>query len=222
MHQIIELYKQKQVLHHAYLYVGHEMHEMIAHLKHFLENIMLVKTNGNPDFQHKKYETFTIEDARVLADSENRKNISGGKKIFIIETDFMTLEAQNSLLKIFEEPTEGTHFFVVTPQDILLPTLRSRMQVIFHEAGEEKQKSILKQSVAERLAIVKELTDSISDEEKTKQDAISLLNKIEKELHDGGVEKNAKSLEVCELSRKALYDRGAPVKMILENLMLSI
>ncbi len=222
MHQLIELYKQGETLHHAYLFVGHKAEEIVQKLKHFLEEKVGVKTSGNPDVLHNKYETFTIDDARSIAASESLKSVGGGRKIFIIETDSMTEEAQNSLLKIFEEPSLGTHFFVVTPQDIILPTLRSRMQVIFHDTNEEKRKSILKLSLAERVQLVRELVEGISDEEKTKQDAIIFLNNVEKELYDLGVEKNAKSLEICDLTRKALYDRGAPVKMILENLMLQI
>lgn len=222
MQSLIDLYKNSDNIHHAYLFVSHKVEETISKLKHFLENIVGVKTSGNPDFWHGKFETLTIDDARAIVESESRKNISGGRKIFIIETDFITEEAQNSLLKVFEEPTAGTHFFIVSPQDMLLPTLRSRMQVISHDLDEELGGSVLKLPIASRLALVKEITEAISDEEKTKQDAITFLNQIEKELYAAGVEKSAKSLEICELTRKALYDRGAPIKMILENLVLSI
>jgi DNA polymerase III delta prime subunit len=141
----------------------------------------------------------------------------------VIEADFITEEAQNALLKVFEEPTPGTHFFILSPQDILLPTLRSRMVVEICESEQNKRvKSILNLELGERLEAVKEITEAISDEEKTKQDAITFLNQIETELYKQGVEKNHKSLLVCEEARASLYDRGAPVKMILENLVLSI
>jgi len=239
MHQLVQMYHSKQ-LHHAYFVIGHKVEEVVSKLKHFFQNVVGVETSGNPDFHHGKYQTFTIEDARALSEGESRKSLTGGKKIFIIETDFITEEAQNSLLKVFEEPTPGTHFFIVSPQDILLPTLRSRMQVIFHdEERSDKTKSVLAMEIPERLTLVKELTEGISEaksskssiarsdedgfrEEKTKQDAITLLNQIEKELHEKGVEKSHQSLKVCESTRAALYDRGAPIKMILENLMLGI
>ncbi len=222
MQQLIDLYKNSENLHHAYLFVTHEVEETITKLKNFVEEHLGMKTAGNPDVQHHQFKTLTIDEARKLIENENRKNVSGGKKIFIIETDFITEEAQNSLLKIFEEPTAGTHFFIVSPQDILLPTLRSRMQVILDNFDTTKTQSILDLPIAERLAKVKEITDAISDEEKTKQDAIGLLNQVERELYEKGADKGAKALEVCGLARASLYDRGAPVKMILENLMLSI
>ena len=223
MHQIIDFYHAGG-LHHAYFFIEHRAEEIISKLKHFLENTVGVKTSGNPDFWHGKFNTLTIDHARDIADSSQRRDFSGGKKVFIIQADFITEEAQNALLKVFEEPTDGTHFFIISPQDILLPTLRSRMVVIESKVESEKlkEKSILNLKMKDRLAKVKEITDAISDEEKTKQDAIALLNQIEKELYDLGTEKFADSLKVCESARASLYDRGAPVKIILENLMLSI
>ena len=77
-----------------------------------------------------------------------------GKKIFIIETGFFTREAQNSLLKVFEEePTEGTHFFVFTPSaETLLPTLRSRM-VILHQKRKVSKTRTLQPALVAALAL---------------------------------------------------------------------
>ncbi|MFZ2621245.1 MAG: hypothetical protein WAX85_00830 [Minisyncoccia bacterium] len=236
MQQIIEFYKHSESLHHAYLFIVYEIDESISKLKHFFEEIVGIKTSGNPDFWHGKFKTLSIDEARAIIESSARKNFSGAKdakKIFIIETDFITEEAQSALLKAFEEPTPGTHFFIVSPQDTLLPTLRSRMQVVNdfppeHSGDNETFKVsattglILSMRLKERLAKVKEITDAISDEESTKQDAIAFLNQIEKELYEKGVDKSSGALKVCEEARASLYDRGAPMKIILENVMLSI
>lgn len=226
MQNLLNLYHNKDALHHAYFIVGHKIDETIHHLFHFLENKVGIKVSGNPDFLHKKIHTFTIEHARELKEEQNKKSISGGKKIFIIEADFITEEAQNSLLKVFEEPTEGTHFFIISPQNILLPTLLSRM-VVISETGDivspkETISKILSMEIKERIEKVKEITDSISDEEGTKQDAINFVNQIELELRLDGLEENIKKLKMCEFARNSLYDRGAPVKMILENLVISV
>ncbi len=224
-------------LHHAYLVVG-DLEASREHVLNFLTTLSVV-ISGNPDVRHLKYDTFTKELSGdlVLAvaqksfsspDSSNLSNksyLSYSKKIFIIETNIITEEAQNALLKVFEEPTAGTHFFILMPQDILLPTLRSRMQII--QQGSPLSYGITRGTlvdlpISERLAMIKEITDGISDEEKTKQDAIALLNQIESELYSRGVEKESEKLKLCQLTRSALYDRGAPVKMILENLMIAI
>lgn len=222
MHSFIEMYKNSGSLHHAYYFVEHELETAVKNIKNFLSEVVGLQVQGNPDFFHKKYENFTVDDASHLSKSESRKDLGGDKKIFIIETDFITEEAQNALLKVFEEPTPGTHFFIISPQDILLPTLRSRMQVYVSVSGDESFQSILSKNLKEKMDIVKEITDGIKDEEKTKQDAISFLNQVEKELYVDGVEKNADKLNVCVETRASLYDRGAPIKMILENLVLSV
>ena len=250
MESLITSYKQSKNLHHAYFLVG-DTSAIFSELKDFLENVVGIKTAGNPDFWHGKFNSLTIDEARDIAEASSRKSFGNhlealppsglgarlpNKKVFIIQADFISHEAQNSLLKVFEEPTVGTHFFIISPQDILLPTLRSRMQVMYFqtlgvrnpqtpsvgESSTQMSRCHLDMKMAERLAKVKEIAEAISDEESTKQDAITFLNEVEKELHEGGVEKSAKSLEVCQLARASLYDRGAPVKMILENLVLSI
>lgn len=230
MHSFLEMYKHSDSLHHAYYFVEHKLEEGVDKLKHFIENTIGIKTTGNPDFSHRKYENFTIDDARQIIDSSSRKSLTPNldigcpsRKMYIIETDFITEEAQNALLKVFEEPTEGTHFFIISPQDVILPTLRSRMQVFIGEMNSISiSKTIFEMDLKERFEVVKEITEAIKDEEKTKQDAISFLNGVERELYEDGVEKNFEKLKVCESTREALYDRGAPVKIILENLVLSI
>jgi hypothetical protein len=207
-------------LHHAYFIVGNE--ESLGKLNTFLSEQLGVATSGNPDYFHQRFDTLKIEDARDLAFAQERKDFSGNKKFFVIETDFITEEAQNSLLKVFEEPTVGTHFFIISPQEIILPTLKSRMLIIHDLIEAENEDSILKMSLAERIARVKEITESISDEDGTKQDAITFLTQIESELYKKGIEKHSRELKACEFSRQALYDRGAPVKIILEQLVLSI
>jgi DNA polymerase III delta prime subunit len=213
-------------MHHAYFLVGGGV-ETVGELVGFLEETVGMRTVGNPDFWRGKFATLNIEDVRGITEAQQVKGFDkkeNQRKIFIIETDFITEGAQNALLKVFEEPTAGTHFFIISPQDILLPTLRSRMQIIDMHDGSKKfdEKNVLSMKFNERLAVVKKIVEDIGDENKTKQDAIALLNHVEKELYDHGVEKYAGQLAVCEHARASLYDNGAPIKMILENVMLSI
>jgi hypothetical protein len=209
-------------LHHAFLVVG-ERGVVRKSVENFLRKNFNLEISGNSDLQNIVCDTLTIDLARGIALDASRKSFDGERKFFLIETNIVGEEAQNALLKIFEEPNAGTHFFLLMPQDILLPTLRSRMQkmeILPEQTG--KAESVLKKSPADRLALVKKITDGISDEEKTKQDAIALLNEIESELYRNGAEKEAGNLALCQKTRSYLYDRGAPVKMILENLMISL
>ncbi len=60
------------------------------------------------------------------------KPFSAKRKIFIIEQgDLLSLEAQNALLKVLEEPPEYVTFIIcVTSKEKLLPTVLSRSQTV--------------------------------------------------------------------------------------------
>jgi hypothetical protein len=93
--------------HHAYGLVGFSSDDLHGHLK----KVHKISAQGNPDFFHQKYDTFGIDEGRRIKEMHSSKSFSAGsKKIFIVEVRSLTHEAQNSLLKIFEEPHEHTHF----------------------------------------------------------------------------------------------------------------
>ena len=71
--------------------------------------------------------------AQCLADKSFSlcRSMSAGKKIFIICVNNFSLDAQNVLLKMFEEPIENTHFFLIVPDtNALLKTFVSRFYLI--------------------------------------------------------------------------------------------
>jgi hypothetical protein len=221
MENLIDSYKKTKTLHHAYFLIG-DKESLLGELNNFIKNDLGFTIAHNPDYWLGRFNNLNIEEARLIEDRAEKKSFQGQNRFFIILTDFISIESQNALLKLFEEPGIGTYFFIISPQDTLLPTLRSRMQVINEsEAGRNKEK-ILTLPLNKRIALVKEITEAISDEEKTKQDAISFLNQIESELYDFGVSNNFHKLKLCEQSRGSLLDRGAPIKIILENLVLSV
>lgn len=69
-----------------------------------------------------------IDMARKFGDEAMRKPLVGPRKVMIIQgADRMTLDAQNALLKTFEEPVNGlTILLIATNANELLPTVRSR------------------------------------------------------------------------------------------------
>lgn len=212
---------ESSFLHHAYLLVGDRASSK-SFLTDFLSDQLNISILGNSDVRIISVGSLSIDFVRDIKVSEEFKAFGDKKKIFIIETDFITEEAQNALLKIFEEPTKDTHFFVSISQDIILPTLRSRMQIINIKDLSQKSTKTLPTSILDRMKKVKSIVDDISDENQTKQSAIDFINNIEVDLYKSGVEKNYKALVLCEQARKSLYDRGAPIKIILESLVLSI
>jgi DNA polymerase III gamma/tau subunit len=243
----------KPLSHHSYCLIGSDPAR--ADLISMLEKRHKIKIHGNPDFFDRRYETFTIDDARELKakasmrpvtdynsanDSKSTSNqIGGGKKIFVLTMNGITVEAQNALLKLLEEPPEYTHFFLVIPSaHLLLLTVKSRLSMMndsrfmLHEAQIgahpdveliESVKKFVASPKPKRLEQVKTLMDAISKEKKTKQDAIDFIDALEVAMYsNGGAKKNIDALKAVELARKYMNDRSPSMKMLLEYVSLNI
>ncbi|MBP6060928.1 MAG: hypothetical protein KA515_02940, partial [Candidatus Pacebacteria bacterium] len=123
----------KNNLHHAYLIEG-AREQIVVEILEFLKSVG-VESTGNADVTHITLDSFKIDDARNLKSYAGEKGYTAGKKFFIVSTNNFLLEAQNTLLKMFEEPIENTHFFVVVPDvSALLKTFVSRFFLISHKS----------------------------------------------------------------------------------------
>jgi len=225
MYSLREEYKKNKSLHHAYLLEG-DTDKVFKSLIYFFEKNLGIETYGNPDVVIQKFSSLSVDDARSLKDMASKKPL-GERKIFIISADFLTREAQNSLLKLFEEPTPDTHFFIITRNgESVIPTLKSRLSIV--SGGDDLSdsdlktyaKNFLKLHPAARIeaGFLKELI-----EEKDKQKAIIFVDYITDTLV-GAAGKNISGYkdafhEILR-SRNYLRDRSASVKLILENLSL--
>ncbi len=74
----------------------------------------------------------TTSDGKHLDSPAFRTSWMGGGKVFVIdEAELMDAEGQNALLKVLEEPPPQTWFVLVASHaDRLLPTIRSRCQLL--------------------------------------------------------------------------------------------
>lgn len=218
----------KALDHHAYFI--HAFKNGVDNLKEYFKEKFHISHKQNPDFFHEKYETLGIDESRRIKELHSSKSfVTGSKRIFIIECSGMTHEAQNSLLKIFEEPHEHTHFFILMPSvSVLLPTLRSRLYIIQSGKNREENenlkeaKDFLKLSIKDKIAFVDDLAKKISDESAEKSDAIGFLGNLEQALVENGVEKNKKALKAILKARDYMNDRSPSVKQLLEFVALSL
>ena len=217
----------KRLDHHAYLLVGRE--EIKDRLLSVLKQEHKVDLRGNPDLIVKDYDNLTIDDSRELKSLAEIKPVSqGSRRIFIISTRGFTVEAQNALLKIFEEPGEAVCFFLIMPSaGLLLPTVRSRLRIIDQaqspEMDQTEIKKFLNLSPAKRLEFVKDLLDEISKEKKTKQDALDFLDSLQSAIYvSRGVRSGLEIFRSIEIARKYLNDRSPSIKMLLEYVVLSL
>jgi DNA polymerase-3 subunit delta' len=96
-----------------------------------------VERGIHPDVQVisplKDRKAISIEQIRGVISDAGLRPYEDGVKVFIIDpADTMSAPAANSLLKTLEEPTRDTAFILLTSSaDLLLPTIRSRCQIIF-------------------------------------------------------------------------------------------
>ena len=175
-------------------------------------------------FWSKEFERFGIDEARSLIQFASLKNISD--TLFLIGAASITSEAQQALLKLFEEPQQGTTFVLLAPHGALLPTLRSRMlpYPLPLEAAPDKRsgaRAFLAASGTQRSAAVAAL---LKDEEGVRERVRAFLNELETELHPR-LQKDAavrEGLEDIAKVRSYLGDRSPSLKMLLEHLATAL
>ncbi len=229
MQPIKEICTRQVALHHAY-YIEGEQRAVLPGLRLFIEKELKFTIKNNPDFWCVEYDTFGIDDGVALKERASRKVGERKLRIFILAIDRMTHEAQNSLLKLFEEPVEGVHFFIIVPHvSLFLPTLRSRLMPFPHSLGDAKggpsplsAKKFLEASSSARLTMISKIA-----EKKDIKSAISFLESLEDEFH---MQKTAFdihsnivfALEDIERCRMYLCGRAPSVKMILEHIALTV
>ena len=155
----------KERRHHAYLVFG-APEDARKHVFSMLAE-WGVRQDGNPDFFLVEGGKFGVDEARALTLRALEKAFSG-RKVFVLIPQSITYPAQNALLKAFEEPVDGTHFFLIArDESLILPTLSSRMQTIRAQAPGGGEKALAEEvwglSPKSRLEYVKSFVDADGD-----------------------------------------------------------
>jgi DNA polymerase III delta prime subunit len=217
----------KENLHHAYCIIG-EAENTLSELQKFLEKDLNFAVQGNPDFWYGEYDTMDIEDGRAIKELHYNQPTKNDKKVFVLQANFITEKAQNAMLKLFEEPIGGTHFFIIMPStNCLIATLKSRLIIIEHKNNESTQKikakEFLKSSIGERMEMIKGLSEDIKDEKESKIEVVNFFNGLEKELSKNIDLKDralVKALENIEKMRLYAGEQSPSLKMLMEYLAL--
>jgi len=182
-----------------------------------------------------RYEKFGIDESRALRELAQLKS-TGNRALFVIATSSITGDAQQALLKLFEEPQRGTVFVLVVPHGVLLPTLRSRCLAFPLMAGVEpaaekkaniEAQEFLKCSYKERTERIAKLIKDNDDDVRGR--AREFLSALEREVYaefnkTAGDKKLARAHELSEIAllRGYLADRSASLKMIFEHLAAAL
>ena len=220
--------------HHAFV-IEAGVEEGIQQANAWAEKELGLTAAANPDVIVLRYGLFSVEDARKVNAVAMQAPLRGKKKVVIIAATRAYHEAQNALLKLFEEPTPDTHLFLVLPSlGALLPTLRSRVQVLKagteqHAVASELAHEFLKAAPEKRSAMIKKLTAGKDEDERreNRDKALAIVNGVEAAAYEAMHKGNDSPaygalLQNTTQLRDFLHDRSAPVKMILEHLSLVI
>ena len=188
-------------------------------------------------FFARAYERFGVDEARELIALAALKNYQ--EAMYLIATSVITSEAQQALLKLFEEPQQGTVFVLLVPHGTLLPTLKSRMLPFETErlAGQNslveptktatrglfgrQAAAFLKSSGKARSDIIATL---LKDDEGVRERVRDFIDALEIELTRFGLVKKEvrDGLHDLAMVRTYLADRSPSLKMLLEHLALAL
>lgn len=203
--------------HHAYVYYGdgavaEEMRNRLA-----ATGVVYI-------YAHEKW---GIDESRVLALEAHRTDEVGRVRHFILVMSAVTTEAQNALLKLFEEPPARVVFHcVIPPGTVLLPTLRSRLlsgESVVAGGGEDDAllvyQTLIQLPLSEQLAEV--------EVRAKKKDAVWIdairrggLRALATQVADLG--QGGESAEHLFQTLLLLGSRGAANKMLLEEVVLTV
>lgn len=181
-----------------------------------------------------------IESVRNFQEKIFLKPLKSKIKAVILKIDQgITLEAQNALLKILEEPPEDTTIVLsIANEDLLLPTILSRCKTI---SLDEKQIELSKEEITQYLNILVSLLSSGAGERlkfaqdygRTKEEALFFLEKmimaIRKKMIEDQVGKKSdlitqypNLLISFQPAHKTISTTNVNPRYVLENLFLNL
>lgn len=195
-------------------------HHAILQIGRIIPEDLVAKYGVNdPDVQVLQHDRIGIEEVRVLKYDAHQRPVHATHRTFVLVPKEITREAQNALLKLFEDlPLSARFKLYLEREDILIPTLRSRLHL---EEGDSAQsdtgeaKAFLKLPYAERINLVQERAKA-----KDTTWFRTLTEELEQYVH--GVRMKEFSPRDVVFVSENVRNRGASQKMLLEHLALSL
>lgn len=220
--------------HHAYIYEGPLA--LLPALGKDARARFNFAGEHSPDVHVREFEKFGIDESRWLSQTAALRG-AAGRALFVIGAGSLTGESQQALLKLLEEPQEGSIFVLLVPHGTLLPTLRSRtaeypeLLVGAAQAGPNYfagQAAASKQSATKFLKADQktrsvQIAALLKDDEGAKERVRELLLGLEGLLVPHIASAQARqALSDIQKVRSYVGDRSAALKMLLEHLALAL
>lgn len=184
------------------------------------------------DIFYKIYDAISIDDVSTIKDWHNNKSLNRKSRFCVLGASFINKEAEQSLLKILEEPNKGTFIFIIIPNpSVLNKTILSRVHVVKINNNIIIDNDLIYKFInlnqKEKIIFLNKFIDENKDDNNNsalRAKSIDFINNIISYLHISS-KNNIKimgTLEELEKNKKYLNNPGASVKMILEHIGLVI
>ena len=229
--------EEKHIL-HSYLFVGINGIGKTLFAREFARKLLCLeqeekqnciscvkwKSQNHPDFYQIEPENkiIKIEQIREMQEKILEKPIISKRKVYvIIDSETMTKEAQNCLLKTLEEPPEYATIILTSSNEAkLLTTIKSRcMKIPFFEIEENKIQEYIEKELQ-----IKPSIELIKKSEGSIGKAIELQKK--KEIYEK-IDEILKQIEKSDLittinKAECLYKEKEKIQEILEYITISL
>lgn len=223
---------------HSYMFIGKDSIGKMLFAKDFAKAILCTNnlkqcdecksciefnSSNNPDFEIIEPEgnNIKIEQIREFVKKVYEKPIVSNRKVYIINnSNLMTKEAQNSLLKTLEEPPEYvTIILIASNESLFLPTIKSRCtKIIFNKLTNNELKMILEKKY--NRVNIQDLILKIADGSVEK--AINLDGKEEQYKRINNIYANLENINIIEIinSKDDIFKDKEQATEILEYINL--
>lgn len=200
---------------HSYMFVGKESIGKLLFAKEFAKAILCgneqkpcnkckscieFNTFNNPDFSILEPEgtSIKIDQIREFIKKVYEKPVVSNRKVYIInDSNNMTKEAQNSLLKTLEEPPEYVTIILISSnENMFLPTIKSRCtKIVFNKLSNNELAQILEKEY--KYLDIPEITFKIADGSVKK--AVKLKDKENEYLEIKRMFENLENIDIIDL-----------------------
>jgi hypothetical protein len=167
---------------------------------------------------------FGIDDVRTLTEKAFMRPSEGDIQLLVVSFTTITIESQQALLKLLEEPPAGTMFVFCVPTSLfLLPTLLSRFSTFAQEGGVDEVidtsefDEFLSLPIPERVTMI---TDRLAAKDVLW--VTTLKRQLVAKLADKTFHDNPDNLALLYWIADHLQTRGASNKQLLEELALTV
>jgi len=188
-----------------------------------------VIARGSPDLYARAYRKFGVDEAEDLRARARSKPVADAHRVFALFVPSMTTEAQNALLKTLEEPAANALFFLIVPSpEMMLPTIRSRVQTLEIQADMSRRRldvvdadDFLAASSDKRLTMLKPLYEHDEDEGRDIGAVIAFLQSLESRFAKEQLSLSSTAgIHAIYRARKYATDKGSLLKALLEQVAL--